>query len=362
MLKATEVSSIEELESQRAAWDRMVEYRPMRSVSWFANWWRAYASSTRQLCSPLLWDGNQLVGAVPLYVEKVGTRRIYKLLGAGEVCTDHTGCFAVAGRAKEVGRELAHVLMSRGDWSRLHLMALDNDDTATQTMLSTLRERGLLFHRKPTASCWKLSLPASWEEYLSLLSKNHRKRCRRLVRTYFDTDRVQVHEATQGSFSDVWRTFVDLHASRWGDERRPEGVFASAHFRQFHEQVAAELLVNNQLRLCYITCDERPVAAEYQFLDADTLYSYQSGMAADSGDLQPGNLSLIATIRFCIERGLRGLDFLRGDEPYKAHWRATATSCSDVRVWPRGFVGRMEIGLLDARKLASTWLHGAQAP
>ena len=110
-----------------------------------------------------------------------------------------------------------------------------------------------------------------------------------------------------------------------------------------------------------MTCDDQPIAAEYQFFDGDTLYAYQSGIALDSGERQPGNLSLIATIQFCIERGITSLDLLRGDEPYKAHWRASPAACQDLRIWPDGIANvisaKLQMGFLDAKQAASSWWH-----
>jgi CelD/BcsL family acetyltransferase involved in cellulose biosynthesis len=42
----------------------------------------------------------------------------------------------------------------------------------------------------------------------------------------------------------------------------------------------------------------------------------------------------MASIRRSIESGYRGYDFMRGDEPYKAHFRATARPSMEIRVIP----------------------------
>jgi CelD/BcsL family acetyltransferase involved in cellulose biosynthesis len=50
----------------------------------------------------------------------------------------------------------------------------------------------------------------------------------------------------------------------------------------------------------------------------------------------------MAAIRFAIDRGCQTFDLLRGDEPYKANWRAVPTPCYDLRVWPRRCEGLLE--------------------
>ena len=43
---------------------------------------------------------------------------------------------------------------------------------------------------------------------------------------------------------------------------------------------------------------------------------------------------MVATLQAAIARGDRSFDFMRGDEPYKAHWRAEPRAMYSARVWP----------------------------
>ena len=175
------------------------------------------------------------------------------------------------------------------------------------------------------------------------LSKSHRKRCRKLVREFFDSGRVRVHEIKyEKDFGDGWRIFQQLHKARWGRRRTPDGVFTSRRFREFHQSVARKFLQRKQLRLVWLECDGKPIAAEYQLIDQNTIYSYQSGMDPTMRNLQPGNLSLMACVRYAIANGLKTIDLLRGDEEYKEHWRAEASPCHTVNVWPKRTIGHIE--------------------
>ena len=55
--------------------------------------------------------------------------------------------------------------------------------------------------------------------------------------------------------------------------------------------------------------------------ETDLLY-YNAGIDPDARDLSPGVLMVYAYVRRALERGLRRMDFLRGDEPYKYEWGA----------------------------------------
>src|SRR5262249_43158778 len=71
------------------------------------------------------------------------------------------------------------------------------------------------------------------------------------------------------------------------------------------------------------------------------MYAYQCGIDADRLKVQPGELANMAAVRHAIEHGQTAFDFLRGDEPYKAHWRAKPREMLCVRVVPRRTSARM---------------------
>ena len=73
----------------------------------------------------------------------------------------------------------------------------------------------------------------------------------------------------------------------------------------------------------------------FQLVGDEAVYAYQSGMDPERLDVQPGRLSCIAGLRRAVGEGRARFDFLRGDEPYKAQWRATPRPSLYARVVPR---------------------------
>jgi CelD/BcsL family acetyltransferase involved in cellulose biosynthesis len=121
-------------------------------------------------------------------------------------------------------------------------------------------------------------------------------------------------------FDRDWTTFIDLHQRRRqsvGDV----GCFSHPKFAAFHEEVARKYLERGRLRLQHLEFDGRPIAAEYGFAGGQNLYAYQSGIEPAALDHEPGRMAAAAVIRQAIAEGVKHYDLLRGDEPYKAHWR-----------------------------------------
>jgi CelD/BcsL family acetyltransferase involved in cellulose biosynthesis len=122
-------------------------------------------------------------------------------------------------------------------------------------------------------------------------------------------------------------------------------MFASQRFAAFHRDLMAKLLERGQLLLHWVELDGAAVAAEYHLLGGRTVYAYQAGVDPAALGESPGRLAHIATIRKSIECGYRAFDFLRGDEPYKAHWRATPRGSVEVRVACRRWAAQTRLKL-----------------
>ena len=359
VFKTTHIDSRDKWIPWTDQWNDLVQHRPMRSMAWLLEWWDQFQSSTKKLRIYLFESDGQLVGAAPLYESRIGGRTVIRLLGdAGDICTDHTTFFSRPDFSESVGLEAARRLLQDNSWHRLHWDDVDTAEPAMAAAIEAIRAQDCLLHFTPRDSCWSFDLPNSWDAYLQLLSKNRRKRCRKWLRKYFDSGRVLIQSATPDdpTWDACWQTLLSLHAQRWGSSRRPAGSFSGQRFTAFHEIVSQRLARQGQIRLCYLTVDGEPAAAEYQLLDHDTLYCYQSGMSEAHQDVGPGNLSLIATIQYAIDQGLHRLDFLRGNEPYKAQWLGEPSRRASLRVWRQGLQGQLELGYQWARRRAAVWL------
>ncbi|HEX5471116.1 MAG TPA: GNAT family N-acetyltransferase, partial [Lacipirellulaceae bacterium] len=108
-----------------------------------------------------------------------------------------------------------------------------------------------------------------------------------------------------------------------------------------HRELAGRLLARGQLRMSWLEMDGTPAAAEYHVAGGATTYAYQGGVDPDRLPEEPGRLSTILCLRAAIEEGHTQMDFLRGDEPYKAHWRAAPRATYDCRVIPNRRLARL---------------------
>jgi CelD/BcsL family acetyltransferase involved in cellulose biosynthesis len=242
-------------------------------------------------------------------------------------------------------------------WDVLRLGSVNEQDATLRPFVAQLANRGLLVYPRSRSSCWRVHLPQSWDDYLAMLSKSHRKQVRRLERKYFVQSRAHLHMAQtpqQVEYGlDVLRRLHQRRRESLGDR----GCFASPRFAAFHAQTAPRLLAANQLRLVWLDVDGRTVAAEYQVLGDGVVYAYQSGLEPDALHHEPGRLITLAMLKLAIAERYHAYDFLRGDEAYKAHWRAVPRPTLEVRLAIDTPVARLRQGMWWAGGLLRSWLR-----
>jgi hypothetical protein len=335
-------------------------------------WWRHYGgrpargSRAGGLCVLGVLDASgRLVGVAPWYLDAGSWRgRVLRFLGSGEVCPEYLTVPASPGWEGPVAAALADWLTAaRGPdaWDLLELTAVGPQDAAIARLAERLEAGGNLVHRRAGPNCWRIELPKSWDEYLATLSKQHRNHLRKAERRLLASGRAVVHRVQQAE--DLPRgeqVLIDLHQARWRALGQP-GCFSSQRYTAFHSEMLRDLLARRELILLWIELDGKPFVVEYLMAGSDTVYHYQCGLDASRLEDSPGRLGTIVSLRSAIDGGYRALDLLRGDEPYKAHFRAKPNACLEIRAVPAHFPARVRHGIWRAGSSAKRWLAARQA-
>ena len=339
------VQQLDNLFSYRERWEELADGCVFRSWTWLSTWWKHYQSlrPAQSLNVLLVFDREHgkpqpkhLLAILPCYLNTSLTRgKVLRLLGDGEVCSDHLSLLVKPDNASRVSEALADYLVHQlEEWDLIDLSTIDDQDVAIGLLGSALQSQGCHTSRQAGPNSWSVTLPDHWEEFLALQSKSHRKQLRRLEKRILDTGQGVWHLAqTQQDFDIAWTILVDLHQRRRISLGEP-GCFASQRWADFHRDVAGQLLQSGQLRLSWLELGGQPAAAEYHLAGSQATFAYQGGIDPDRLEEEPGRLSTIRTIQHAIGEGHLEFDLLRGDEPYKAHWRATPRPTNNIQIVP----------------------------
>jgi CelD/BcsL family acetyltransferase involved in cellulose biosynthesis len=287
---------------------------------------------------------------------------VLRPLGSGQVCTDHLSLLCRPDYVATVATTIADYLTANDDdWDRLELPAIDDGDDAMMLLAGELEARDALVSCQRAGNCWVVDLPETWDEYLASVSASHRRQLRKCYERQVESGRSQWHFVTNPSeLDEAWKILVDLHQRR-RSELGDAGCFASREFHDFHREVAGKLLATGQLRMSWIELDGAPFTAEYHFSSPETVYTYQSGIDTNRLDESPGRLAYTLTLKCAIDEGFTHLDFLRGDERYKAHFRAVAKPTFDYHVFPNRRLARLRGHVMLAAGTLKDWVKRSAA-
>lgn len=369
-------STWDEIAPHADCWDHLAHGVPFRSWAWLSSWWRHYGprapcthgrtgdANMRLMVLGVLDTSGRLVGIAPWYLQRSTAKGwVLRWLGSGEVCSDHASILCMAEDADRVTEAIAAYLAgpncacgARHCWDLLEVDGVDAEDSSVTRLLRQLEQRGCSQHENAPFRTWQLALPKTWEEFLGLVSKGHRKKLRRADRELFETGRAVLRTVENCQQLDpAMEVLIDLHQKRRQMLGEP-GCFASPRFMAFHREVARRLLLAGQLQLQLLELDGQTVAVEYQMASQGVTYVYQAGIDPRRLADEPGHLITTATVKRAIEQGGLAVDFLRGDEPYKEHFRAIARPLLALRVVPNRTTSRLRNQLWLAGRNVKHWL------
>lgn len=337
MLQVQRISDFVTLDRLRSEWNELSGGIPFRTYQWLGTWAETYLLSGR-LYILSATDQGKLVGLLPLYQSgSAGGGQVLQWLGSGEVCTDYLGVMARDSFRSNVIDAFAGWLTEAAGtrehrWDQIQLDGVDDEEQTIVELTRKLADFECTVYQEPGLNCWRIELPETWDEYLALMSKSHRKQLRRVERRLHDDKDTEVLSVDdERSFAAGMEALVHLHQKRRESLDEP-GCFASQQFSDFLHKAALRLLASGSLRLSWAEVAGEPIGVEFQLAGQSMTFAYQAGVDPDRMDLEPGRMIMIATIQKAIASGQNAFDFLRGDEPYKAHWRATPRPTQNLRI------------------------------
>jgi len=160
----------------------------------------------------------------------------------------------------------------------------------------------------------RISLPSTFDEYLSSLSKKNRHEIRRKLRRLDKIKDVEEYEFSK--YQDIKDNLDDFFKLlRMSSDEKKE--FMNLSRENFFRDLSLELSLQNQTRLRFLDIENKRVATSLSFVTNGTKYLYNSGYDPEYRDLSVGVLNHIFAIKNSISEKNKVFDFMRGDEVYK---------------------------------------------
>lgn len=346
----------------RADWDRLHAVSPTASTPldfvWLRSWWDifgpVYGNGGLRIIT--LWRGATLVGALPLYVQKLGLVRCLRFVSTGEdeaeeTCPDYLNLLHMPGEAAACAEHVWHTVAAMR-WDLLECPDLPADSPLLHADHALSRRLSLRVISR--GKCPIANLSSGLEAYLKQLSANTRSRARREMRKARAAGVTFEIIGDRARQSQCFEDLVRLHQARWEAEGRP-GCFAAARFTSFHRRLLDEWADSGRLLLAQLAYKGQVYVVLYGFVTAGKFDLYQLGVGAldESGVSSPGMATNLLLMDQLAAQGIERYDFLRGASRYKT---SLATEQRDL-VTLQGRRFRLRVLLYDAGRFMARALR-----
>ena len=341
------VDDVAEWDSLASDWAALFDVSPAAATPlrffWLRDWWRIYGpiygAHERALRLFTFWRGSRLVGALPLYENRVGghffgPRRI-AFLSTGEAeyeetCPDYMNLLAMPAEESACVAALEAALDTT-EWDCFELLGVPEHSRILSARIA--KQAGERCSVVACEACPIANLEGGFEAYLQRLSPNSRQRARRLLREVEKCGAI-LELATQPTLEQFFDDLVRLHQERWADHGKP-GCFAASRFTAFHRSLACEWIGSGQVVLARLSLDGQTIAALYGFVTRSKFDFYQSGVnTSQHGRLRsPGHVAHLLLMRELCRRGITRYDFLRGSSQYKGQLATENVQLFMLQVW-----------------------------
>jgi CelD/BcsL family acetyltransferase involved in cellulose biosynthesis len=296
---------------------------PFLTVEWLTAWWRAFGSG--RFTGLVLRDGHGSLRAGACCRRLRGGR----LAAAANA---HTGDWDVVATDPQARRALWQALAGLGAGA-VHLPGIRSRaslDEADQELraggYSTARATGV---RSPY-----LELPATWDELLASLSRNHRSQLGRRRRALEREGRL-AFRTTAGGDEELERdlaAFFRVESSGW-KSGAGTAILSDPRTERLYTDFAKAAAAAGWLRLHLLELDGVPVAADLNCAFAGGMFLIKTGFDERYGRFSPGLVLRGEVLRSAVREGARFYDFLGGPDSYKLRWTTELQPRAVIRAY-----------------------------
>ena len=201
-------------------------------------------------------------------------------------------------------------------WDEFLLPMMAGDNPMTAALAATLQQEGMLAELEPVGGHPYIPLPADWEEYRRRQTKKHRRCLSQALRDFADWAGTEQEVCRAGCVEELEgfkQTLIALHTLRW---QQDGGVFRSADFLSFHDEIMAWAVARQSLELAVLRMRGEPIAAAYNIVWNGKVHYYQAGRRLDlPSSVRPGLALLAQLLQGHIAAGRRRVRFPPGRLP-----------------------------------------------
>jgi CelD/BcsL family acetyltransferase involved in cellulose biosynthesis len=311
MVEFRTIDSRHELESLAGRWDELVRGAPRPcpffTVAWLGAWWKHHGR-TRQMHVEAAFDGDRIVGALPIEIERrrLGFKTVHFMGRHHAALAD---VLVAPGQPANVPRALLARAVRHGDYA--DLFGLPNGGQAQRAV----GRRVTMIERIEAPV---IDLSPGWDEVYRAKTSSKRRNLHRRRRKQLDAEgglAIRISRDPESLARDLELSF-SLHDLRWSG--RPDGSeFTTPVGKEFHRDALRRLAGLDMARILMLEVGGQPAAFHYYILFDECMYVHRLAFDPKFSRFSPGLVATLEAIESAAGEGARRVEFLGGGERYK---------------------------------------------
>jgi CelD/BcsL family acetyltransferase involved in cellulose biosynthesis len=293
--------------------DKWVYSTPFQYPQWLIPWWKYFGGSTFKALS--IRDEGILVALALFYIykDKSGIRKCC-LMGSG--ISDYLDIPVAAGKETECMKLVFKYLMEiQSQWDVCDFQELRECSPFYKEISGKF-----ITVSEPCSVCLSKKIDSNPQKIIYMIQKKLRSNIRRAEEKLLKNGAINFVEETQCGLNNALEQLILLHNIRWNNKQNP-GVLNENNIQNFHKDASKDLYEKQLMRMYSLHLNGKVIASYYVFLHGKTAYAYLGGFDPKMSEYSPGTIALYYIMLSIATKGYEYIDFLRGEEAYKQHWR-----------------------------------------
>jgi len=263
------------------------------SFDYIMLWYKSFAKPEQLRIYPV-YEGNTLIGFLPLFCYKKGAIRILSSL-------TNSHCYhpaaLIAGGYEEVFFKncFQKILAENGEWDVLKYQYYSFQEPPDLKRYSEKNIR-IMENARPTYSIF---LPDSFNEYINhhpSLNHDSKKKKKRLLKL----GSYNFCHYTGDKAIASWSTLLSIEDSGWKGDRGSSIKRLPENYRLYYESLIDLLYKNDKMHMYYLNVDGQPIAGLFCYEDQNIFHAWKSGYVEGFSYLSPSNALLLFVIEDVI--------------------------------------------------------------
>ena len=305
------IRTIADFKSLKEHWQSLDEKACNKSIflsfDWIDAWVTAFSSNISTMAVVTAWEGNEIVGLLPLYTKSDESKGVFWFLGSveperAEVCSEGLDVLLLSPSRAKYGQLFKEAFIKIGLKKLIVSNSFEDSFLARQ-----LQDSGFFKTKEFIGNRYFIRA----KEESTKLEKRTARYSRAAEKLGVSFHVLNTVEELDSYFGEL----KSLHNMRWR-KSQPITIFDNDKFCSFHLKLAEALVKKDSLSLVLLKKENKSIAINYSLVSGNDLVFYQSGVDTSfRPNLSPGMLLHRYQLELARKLKLEKYDFLLSMPP-----------------------------------------------